>query len=97
MSSTSMRNPIYRDYEKFPYGTMESSLNSTTRNYYNSVQAKQEKNKKKTTKDKCPFCQEQKKRPLGAYMRKRENNKTSESICEEEEHQTVEEKSTDKK
>lgn len=38
MSSTSMRNPIYRDYEKFPYGTMESSLNSTTRNYYNSVQ-----------------------------------------------------------
>lgn len=30
-------------------------------------------------------------------MRKRENNKTSESICEEEEHQTVEENPTDKK
>uniref|UniRef100_A0A1Q3FCQ7 Uncharacterized protein n=1 Tax=Culex tarsalis TaxID=7177 RepID=A0A1Q3FCQ7_CULTA len=24
----SFRNPLYRDYEKFPYGTLENTLNS---------------------------------------------------------------------
>jgi hypothetical protein len=35
----SMRNPSYRDYEKFPYGSLESSLNSgTMKNTYNTMQ-----------------------------------------------------------
>ncbi|ETN64782.1 hypothetical protein AND_003457 [Anopheles darlingi] len=37
----------------------------------------------KSSKDSCPFCKEQKKRPLGAYMRKRGQRITSESISEE--------------
>jgi hypothetical protein len=36
----SMRNPSYRDYEKFPYGSLESSLNSTMKNTYNTMQGK---------------------------------------------------------
>lgn len=39
------------------------------------------------TKEPCPFCKEQKKRPLVAYIRKRDNKKNSESICEEEEEE----------
>lgn len=34
-------------------------------------------------KESCPFCQEQKKRPLIAYMRKRAQEKNG-KICEEE-------------
>lgn len=45
----------------------------------------QQRDKEKKKKDTCPFCKEQKKRPLVAYMRKREVNKRTESICEEEE------------
>uniref|UniRef100_A0A182R0S7 Uncharacterized protein n=1 Tax=Anopheles farauti TaxID=69004 RepID=A0A182R0S7_9DIPT len=37
----------------------------------------------KSAKDSCPFCKEQKKRPLGAYMRKRGQRITSESISED--------------
>uniref|UniRef100_A0A182P4U9 Uncharacterized protein n=1 Tax=Anopheles epiroticus TaxID=199890 RepID=A0A182P4U9_9DIPT len=37
----------------------------------------------KSSKDSCPFCKEQKKRPLGAYMRKRGQRITSESISED--------------
>lgn len=44
------------------------------------------------SKDKCPFCKEQKKRPLVNYIRKRENKKHNESICEEEEEEEVEER-----
>lgn len=36
---SSFRNTMYRDYEKFPYGSFEGSLNAApTKNYYNSVQ-----------------------------------------------------------
>lgn len=33
----------------------------------------------------CPFCKEHKKRPLINYMRKREQRKHHDSICEDEE------------
>jgi hypothetical protein len=39
------------------------------------------------TKDSCPFCKEQKKRPLGAYLRLRGNMKRTESIMEDEEEE----------
>lgn len=47
---------------------------------------------KATKKESCPFCQEQKKRPLIAYMRKRAQEKNV-KICEElqEEEPEVEE------
>lgn len=51
------------------------------------------KSKSKSSKDACPFCKDQKKRPLGAYLRKRGQRITSESIsedveeCLEEEHE----------
>lgn len=34
-------------------------------------------------KDSCPFCKEEKKRPLNAYMRKRSQEKNAAKICEE--------------
>lgn len=87
----SFRNPLYRDYEKFPYGTLENTLNSPPKS--NGVQKQQSRNqaiagqgksgKGKSSKDSCPFCKEQKKRPLGAYMRKRGQRITHESISED--------------
>lgn len=89
----SFRNPLYRDYEKFPYGTLENTLNSPPKS--NGIQKQQIRNqnqavagqgksgKGKSSKDSCPFCKEQKKRPLGAYMRKRGQRITHESISED--------------
>lgn len=34
-------------------------------------------------KDSCPFCKEDKKRPLNAYMRRRSQEKNADKICEE--------------
>ncbi|XP_055592937.1 uncharacterized protein LOC129744445 [Uranotaenia lowii] len=90
----SLRNPLYRDYEKFPYGTLENPLNSPSKSTSNSQQIKrsnegsylaaQGKSKGgKSSKDSCPFCKEQKKRPLGAYMRKRGQRIHNESISED--------------
>ncbi|XP_058814751.1 uncharacterized protein LOC131678554 [Topomyia yanbarensis] len=89
----SFRNPLYRDYEKFPYGTLENPLNSPPKSTHHKQQQQQqrngsynmaqEKSKNKSSKEPCPFCKEQKKRPLGAYMRKRGQRITSESISED--------------
>ncbi|XP_053697819.1 uncharacterized protein LOC128744678 [Sabethes cyaneus] len=88
----SFRNPLYRDYEKFPYGTLENPLNTPPKSSHHLQQQQQrngaytvaqEKSKTKTTKESCPFCKEQKKRPLGAYMRKRGQRINSESISED--------------
>ena len=43
----------------------------------------------------CPFCKENKKRPLVKYMRNRESRKHHESICEDEEEQQEEEESNE--
>lgn len=45
----------------------------------------------KAQKKACPFCKEQKKRPLTNYMRKRESRKHHDSICEEHEEENQEE------
>lgn len=45
----------------------------------------------KAQKKECPFCKEQKKRPLTNYMRKRESRKHHDSICEEHEEENEEE------
>ncbi|XP_055709091.1 uncharacterized protein LOC129805294 [Phlebotomus papatasi] len=97
MSYSSMRNPVYRDFEKFPYGTLESSFkpsanasSSAANSYYNQGGNKSAANKgvvDKVRKESCPFCKEQKKRPLIAYIRKRENRQQKESICEADEHE----------
>lgn len=90
----SFRNPLYRDYEKFPYGTLENTLNSPpkssggvqkqhSRNQNQAVAGQGKSGKGKSSKDSCPFCKEQKKRPLGAYMRKRGQRITHESISED--------------
>jgi len=44
-------------------------------------------NKKAVKKESCPFCQEQKKRPLIAYMRKMALEKQKSRICEEDENE----------
>lgn len=103
---SSFRAPVYRDYEKFPYGTLENPLNnpaskakqqqqqrrhhsSSSSNSSTSAQAKllsyigKSASAGKSSKDSCPFCKEQKKRPLGAYMRKRGQRITTESISED--------------
>lgn len=89
----SFRNPLYRDYEKFPYGTLENPLNSPPKSSQQQLQKQQQqkdsynmaqgKSKSKSSKESCPFCKEQKKRPLGAYLRKRGQRITSESISED--------------
>lgn len=38
---------------------------------------------KKQQKQECQFCKEQKKRPLTAYVKKRNNMQRYDSICEE--------------
>ncbi|XP_050078645.1 uncharacterized protein LOC126565506 [Anopheles maculipalpis] len=102
---SSFRGPVYRDYEKFPYGTLENPLNnpvskakqqqqqrrhhSSSSSSSTSAQAKllsyigKSTSGGKSSKDSCPFCKEQKKRPLGAYMRKRGQRITTESISED--------------
>ncbi|GAB0096761.1 uncharacterized protein DMENIID0001_123270 [Sergentomyia squamirostris] len=95
MSYSSMRSPVYRDFEKFPYGTLESSFKpasntSSSANSYYSQGGKKASNKgvvDRVRKESCPFCKEQKKRPLIAYIRKRENRQQKESICEADEHE----------
>lgn len=39
----------------------------------------------KPKKDSCPFCKDEKKRPLNAYMRKRCQERSNGKICEEDE------------
>lgn len=86
LSYGTMRNSVYRDYEKFPYGTFENINNPTLIDYYNKVQEKCQKTKEvRPQKQSCPFCQEQKKRPLISYMRKRDFHKHHDKICEEDE------------
>ncbi|TDG46243.1 hypothetical protein AWZ03_007319 [Drosophila navojoa] len=85
----SMRNNYYRDYEQFPYGTLEHASSASAypaKDSYSRVQekCKQLKSEKQLRKD-CPFCKEHKKRPLINYMRKRDSRKHHESICEDEE------------
>lgn len=43
----------------------------------------------KPKKSSCPFCKEEKKRPLNAYMRKRSQDKNTEKgkICEEDDEE----------
>lgn len=93
----SYRNPLYRDYEKFPYGTLENPLNSPPKSSHHQQQRNgggnnlvQGKSKGKSSKESCPFCKEQKKRPLGAYLRKRGQRIHSESISEDVEECTEE-------
>lgn len=83
----SMRGPVGRDFEKFPIGSLERS--SQIKSAYCVAQAKTKKEHSK--KDSCPFCKEQKKKPLATYMRKRQSSKRTESICEEAEEEEIEE------
>lgn len=41
----------------------------------------------RSKKDSCPFCKEEKKRPLNAYMRKRSQEKNTGKICEEDDEE----------
>lgn len=50
--------------------------------FYDNTE-KLQRAKSNNKKESCPFCQEQKKRPLIAYMRKRAQEKNG-KICEEE-------------
>uniref|UniRef100_A0A0K8TQG3 Uncharacterized protein n=1 Tax=Tabanus bromius TaxID=304241 RepID=A0A0K8TQG3_TABBR len=99
LSYGTMRNSVYRDYEKFPYGTFENANNPTLIDYYTKVQEKCRKSQKiELQKQTCPFCKEHKKRPLISYMRKRDFHKHHEKICEEdEEEQEQQGKESEKK
>ncbi|XP_036320791.1 uncharacterized protein LOC118735245 [Rhagoletis pomonella] len=88
----SVRNSYFRDYEQFPYGTLEHNSSSPPRDSYTKVQEKcRQTQSLKAQKKACPFCKEQKKRPLTNYMRKRESRKHHDSICEEHEEENEEE------
>lgn len=85
----SYRPNIFRDYEKQPYGSLEANANPI-KGYYDTVQEKKQKAQEQLQKSKkaaCPFCKEQKKRPLGSYLRKRAMDKRGDSVIEEEEHE----------
>jgi len=89
--ASSLRYNMFRDYEKHPYGTFEGNYQPQVqrKSYYATVQEKLERSKQqqKAKKEPCPFCKEQKKRPLYSYLRKRSVDKTSNKICEEEEEE----------
>ncbi|XP_037960048.1 uncharacterized protein LOC119689317 [Teleopsis dalmanni] len=88
----SIRNTYYRDFEQFPYGTLENCSTVHTKDSYSRVQEKCNQIKsEKAQKKECPFCKEHKKRPLINYMRKRDSRKHHESICEDEEEHEHEE------
>ncbi|XP_030376757.1 uncharacterized protein LOC115625743 [Scaptodrosophila lebanonensis] len=83
----SVRSTYYRDYEQFPYGTLEHNTSPyAAKDSYSRVQekCKQLKTERQLRKE-CPFCKEHKKRPLINYLRKRESRKHHDSICEDEE------------
>lgn len=83
-----MRTTYYRDYEQFPYGTLEQNSMANSKDPYSKVQEKsQQIQAEKIKKKNCPFCKEHKKRPLINYLRKREQRKHHESICEDEENE----------
>jgi len=88
----SIRSGYYRDYEQFPYGTLEKTNNSYSKDPYSKVQEKcRQVKSEKAKKKECPFCKEHKKRPLVNYLRKRDSRKHHESICEDDEHEIEEE------
>uniref|UniRef100_U5ENP4 Protein aael aael001959 aedes aegypti n=1 Tax=Corethrella appendiculata TaxID=1370023 RepID=U5ENP4_9DIPT len=89
MSYGSIRNSTYRDYEKFPYGTLENNaITQANKNLNNVLQDKSKSTK--SAKGACPFCKEKKERPLGAYLRTREFFKRSDSIMEDDEEKSCE-------
>ncbi|XP_055858405.1 uncharacterized protein LOC129920912 [Episyrphus balteatus] len=88
----SMRNSYYRDYEQFPYGTLENQPSLILKDSYSKVKEKCQQTKVvKSSKKECPFCKDHKKRPLTKYLRTRVMRKHNESICEEEEEEVEEE------
>lgn len=54
--------------------------------FFFAEKLRRDNTKKPAKKEPCPFCQEQKKRPLIAYMRKMALEKQKSRICEEEEN-----------
>lgn len=54
-----------------------------------SEKLERSKKEQKSKKDSCPLCQEEKKRPLNAYLRKRSQDKSDKcgKICEEDEEE----------
>ena len=65
--------------EKFPEMTFLSS--SSCLNFTEKI----EKSKQKAKKSSCPFCEEQKKRPLSEYLRQRSKDTNANQIREEDE------------
>jgi len=93
----SMRSSYFRDYEQFPYGTLESYKNPIQKDPYSKVQEKCQQLKMQKSNTNCPFCKEHKKRPLISYLRKREIRKKNDSICEEAEEAGEQEEEHDDK
>lgn len=71
---------IYNIYKALSLWQTETNTMSVP---YFPVRAEKLQRAKTSKKESCPFCQEQKKRPLIAYMRKRAQEKNG-KICEEE-------------
>lgn len=89
--ASTYRNNMFRDYEKHPYGTFEGNGQSQQqrKSYYTMVQEKLQRAKEmaRPKKSSCPFCREEKKRPLNVYMRKRSQEKNTSKICEEDDEE----------
>lgn len=56
-------------------------------NFFSFTEKLKRDTKKSVKKESCPFCQEQKKRPLIAYMRKMALDRQKSRICEEDENE----------
>ncbi|XP_031623308.1 uncharacterized protein LOC116340788 [Contarinia nasturtii] len=90
--ASTYRNNMFRDYEKHPYGTFEGNgqqPQQQRKSYYTMVQEKLQRAREmaKPKKGSCPFCKEEKKRPLNVYMRKRSQEKNTGKICEEDDEE----------
>lgn len=62
---------------------MKCDINSTIFRFIITEKLQRAREMARSKKDSCPFCKEEKKRPLNAYMRKRSQEKNTSKICEE--------------
>ncbi|XP_026469257.1 uncharacterized protein LOC113373157 [Ctenocephalides felis] len=96
LSYTSFRSPAYyRDYETQPFDDKKRNCHYKEKqqpNQQSSAHAQhnhgnQGTNKQQQRRESCPFCKEDKRRPLGAYLRSKGTSDHKDSITEEEEEQ----------
>lgn len=71
------------------FGTLNALFTNSIRFFSFSFAEKLQRAREmaRSKKSACPFCKDEKKRPLNAYMRKRSQEKNTGKICEEDDEE----------